>query len=167
VFNAALAQEWDSLSTFERNLFRVCEISLFGLELERRFASIPFLRLKLEEFSEQTPRQIIEFFGLNPADYRDHAIPKSNKTKRLARGARSVGRHWRCGAERSWVRETGAKLGYDMSPTGLQLLQQRMSHYDRQGRLEQVAGLAYRVSPVRRLFRRVIVPLRVRWSRRS
>ncbi len=160
VFHPELAEAWPELSLFERSLFRVTEINLFGLELRRRHPELAWSTLRVEDFDAGTVVRLRQFFGL--PDGPPEPLPRSNETTRLARGARSVGEEWRRAAGHPWAVSAAEPFGYDLSPAGLARLAPAMRRYRRSGLVEGVAGLVYRVGPLRRLWRRLIVPRRGR-----
>jgi hypothetical protein len=67
VFQPAYADQWDELTPYEKCLFWVTEVGLFGLEFEERFPEVPFLRIKCERMLEghrATLRALVTHIGL-------------------------------------------------------------------------------------------------------
>jgi len=67
VFQHGYAERWEELSPYERCLFWVTEVSLFGLELPERCPEIPFLRVRSEDMlagERDVLKQLVEFMGL-------------------------------------------------------------------------------------------------------
>jgi hypothetical protein len=155
-------QAWDTMTLFERNLFRVCAISEYLLELHERYPDVPYRRVKLEEFSETTGREVLEYFGL-PAPSSDRPLPRSNELKRASRTARPIGPEWRRAFSHDWAVRVGERLGYDMSAAAADELAPRMRKYALHGAWERLAHLAYRVGPLRRTWRLHLGP----WLRRQ
>jgi len=61
-FHPEMARNWDRLTLFERNLFRVGEINLLALELRERCPQVPYLHMRVEDFSSVDARcQILKF----------------------------------------------------------------------------------------------------------
>ena len=49
VFQPEYADRWDELTAYEKCLFWVTEVGMFGLEFEQRFPQVPFVRIKSEQ----------------------------------------------------------------------------------------------------------------------
>jgi hypothetical protein len=49
VFQPHYAARWDDLTPYEKCLYWVTEVGMFGLEFEQRFRDMPFLRVKAED----------------------------------------------------------------------------------------------------------------------
>jgi len=68
VFQPAYAARWDELTAYEKCLFWVTEVGMFGLEFEERFPSVPFLRIKSERMLDgdrETLRALVKHVGLD------------------------------------------------------------------------------------------------------
>jgi hypothetical protein len=68
VFQAAYSERWHALTPYERCLFWVTEVSMFGLEFEQRCAAVPFLRVKSEAMlggDRATLRALVAHMGLD------------------------------------------------------------------------------------------------------
>ncbi len=157
-FEPSLATNWKFFSPFEKNLFRVCEIHRFGLEFPDRLPTIPFMRVRLEDFNDEVAMEIARFWGV-PVPEGGISFPRSNATARLSRGARAVENDWEKVVRYKWVNETCQRLGYDNSGENLITLRSKMQRYSRHGISEHIAGYVYRFSPTRKLWRRVGSPL--------
>ncbi len=152
---------WREMGLFERNLFRVVEIHRLGLRLASEFPSVPYKRIRVEEFSNDTARQILDFFELS---YGPSApvLPRTNETLKLARGARSVGEEWRRFLDYPWAVDLCKQLGYPIDSDAIAALEAKMTRYARRGALERFAGFVNRTGPLRRLWTGVVVPVRDR-----
>jgi hypothetical protein len=67
VFQAGYADRWDELSPYEKCLFWVTEVGMFGLEFEQRFEHIPFLRIQAERMLDgdrDTLRALVDHMEL-------------------------------------------------------------------------------------------------------
>jgi hypothetical protein len=67
VFQPGYAARWGELTPYEKCLFWVTEVGMFGLEFEERFPSVPFLRLKSERMLDgdrETLSALVEHIGL-------------------------------------------------------------------------------------------------------
>jgi hypothetical protein len=67
VFQPEYAQRWNELTPYEKCLFWWTEVSLFGLEFERRYPRIPFLRVKSEDLlagDRGTLEALLAFLGV-------------------------------------------------------------------------------------------------------
>jgi hypothetical protein len=68
VFQPAYAARWDELTAYEKCLFWVTEVGMFGLEFEERFPNVPFLRIKSERMLDgdrETLRALVKHVGLD------------------------------------------------------------------------------------------------------
>lgn len=67
VFQRGYAERWHELTPYEKCLFWVTEVGLFGLEFERRFAGVPFLRIQSERMlagDRATLHELVAHMGL-------------------------------------------------------------------------------------------------------
>jgi hypothetical protein len=68
VFQPGYAEHWDELTPYEKCLFWVTEVGMFGLEFEQRFAQIPFLRISSERMlagDPETLRALVDHLRLD------------------------------------------------------------------------------------------------------
>jgi hypothetical protein len=68
VFQPEYADRWDELTPYEKCLFWVTEVGMFGLEFERLFPQVPFVRIKSEQMlagDEPTLRALVAQLDLD------------------------------------------------------------------------------------------------------
>src|SRR4051812_6059685 len=67
VFQTGYAERWDALTPYEKCLFWVTEVGMFGLEFEQLFPEVPFLRVRSEAMlagDRETLRRLVEHMSL-------------------------------------------------------------------------------------------------------
>ena len=83
VFQPQYAKRWDRLSPYEKCLFWWTEVHLFGLEFQRRYPRIPFLRVKSEDMLAGDPDVLDELaghMGLPPDErWKDHVTRRVDR----------------------------------------------------------------------------------------
>lgn len=67
VFQAGYGARWRSMSGYERCLYWITEVSLFGLEFPEKAPIIPFMRLRSEDLLAGEVEPLLRFIGLEPA----------------------------------------------------------------------------------------------------
>jgi hypothetical protein len=154
VVQSGYGDRWQTMTPFEKCLFYWTEVHLYGLEVERAFASIPFLRLRFEHlFSRSTealPR-LTEFMGLPwRAQLLEHVSEK------VDRWPEKTGRMlaWRRIEQHATAMEVAKGFGYtlaDVEPASLVARYQRYpNRFSR-----QLARIRARLA-LRRRWRRIV-----------
>ncbi len=152
------AEQWNVMTPFEKNLWRWAEYNAFGVELHRRYPSVPYLLVPAQKMfgNAEQIREIARFYEL--AD-RDPALPRKevNAANPNLTTMHSVGDEWRRYVDYPHVLELAEQLG---APVKLDGLDVRMRKYAkptpaelRRFRWRQRLTVHWLVSKLRALFR--------------
>jgi hypothetical protein len=145
VFQPDYAARWDELTPYEKCLFWVTEVGMFGLEFEERFPEVPFLRIKSERMlggDPETLRALVNHIGLG-WDARwvgrtNERVDRWNHRTDLDVDPLAIERHPAALA-------TASRLGYSGTDLDLEALRERYhgmpdAGLDRLGRFEPTSS---------------------------
>lgn len=118
-------QRWSSLSPFEKCLFWCTEVHLYGRELQERFATTPFHRLRAEDLfsgDEDALRGLVEFLGL---PYRGSLAASSSERVDRWQHRTELDFDWRQIFDHPQAVELSHSLGYDLDSVDQDALDRR------------------------------------------
>jgi hypothetical protein len=154
VAQSGYEDRWQTMTPFEKCLFYWTEVHLYGLEVERAFASIPFLRLNFEHLfsraTETLPR-LTEFMGL---PWRAQLL--ENVSEKVDRWPAKTGRMlaWRSVEQHATAMEVAKGFGYTLADVDPARLVARYQRYP--NRFSRQVGRIRARLALRRRWRRIL-----------
>ena len=126
---------WESMSPFERGLFRWLEITSLGIEFRERHPEVPMLALRSDELFGDRSRavQVAELIGLPPREL-DFDVPRNEAAGHDVE-RRPVGSEWRRLYDMPEVVELAQGMGFDMRP---EHVEEKVARYQLQGWLPRL-----------------------------
>jgi hypothetical protein len=114
------AATWDSMSRFEKGLWRWTEYNLLALAIHERHPDVPYMRLTSATLFKDpdAPRRVADFYGL-PVRTLTPQPRFRNETNPNLTALHGVGEEWRCYVQYPHILELAEKLGVPVKTEGL------------------------------------------------
>lgn len=143
---------WPTMDPFEKCLFYWTEVHLYALEVERRFTTIPFLRLRFEDLfsgTQQTLPPLTAFMGL---PWRDELVDLAQE--RVDRWHAKTHRilPWRRVEEHAGALDLARRFGYSLADVDPSRIKRRYQRYPNRFR-QRLARIRKKLALRRRLGR--------------
>jgi hypothetical protein len=158
VFHSLSPEEWQSMTPFMRNLWRVNEILSYGLEVQRRFPQVEARVFRLEDYGERLGWAISKHFNLGKDA--PEIMPSTNESQGHIRAARGLRYDdWVSAASWGVWHESAQAIGYSVGAEAVEELRLTMGRYEPQGVRDSVLRALYNNRLARRVWRELVVPI--------
>jgi Fe-S-cluster formation regulator IscX/YfhJ len=119
-FHPEYAKSWETLTPFEKNLYRWAEINLYAKELHEFFPEVPFMTVRIEDMNQEIVDKMASFFGLHKRA--GESMPRFNRQKTNRKILRPIKNASECLPLHPHIIEVAESLGYDCSPEAVRTI---------------------------------------------